>query len=377
MTEAAGDLGEASSQLRCLVVEDEAMIRNGLTRLLEGRGYDVRSAGNGEEALELLEMIPADLVVSDIEMPGMDGVSLLKEVRSRWPETGVLMITGQTDVHTAVSCLALGALDYITKPFQLEEVRARVTQALEKRALILQNQFYQKHLEERVTEQALRIRELSVVAVQALAHALEAKDSYTRGHSARVCAYARAIAQELELPEHLVHDLRIGAELHDIGKIGVRELILLKPSKLTDAEYDHIKLHPVIGERILGPLLHDQPSSLQVVRSHHERPDGLGFPDGLKGDAIPLVARITAVADTFDAMTSVRPYRDAKTAEGAVEEMRKVAGTQLDREAVAAFLRAYPDVSKLPIATPGRPAFRADGSGKRADGPSRRRNSRT
>lgn len=363
-------------ELCSLVVDDEPIIRKGLARLLEGQGHQVRMAATAEEALAQLEAQPADLVVSDIEMPGMDGMELLREITLRWPETGVVMITGQTDVRMAVECLENGALDYINKPFQIEEARARITQALQKRDLIQANRDYRRHLEERVQEQAQRIRELSVVAVQALAHALEAKDAYTRGHSGRVCVYATAIAREMGLPHATLHDLRIGAELHDIGKIGVREIVLLKPSKLTDAEYDHIKLHPVIGERILRPLLGEHPDSLAVVRSHHERPDGKGFPDGLSGDAIPLVARITACADTFDAMTSARPYREAKPAAVAREEIGGCGGTQLDADVVAAFLKAYPDASMLPVETPGRPAFRTGASAGRSDGPSRRRGSR-
>jgi len=360
-------------RLRCLVVDDEPIIRKGLVRLLEGQNYETRAASSAEEALGMLEAEAADLVVSDIEMPGMDGVTLLGEISRRWPDTGVLMVTGQTDVRMAVQCLERGALDYITKPFQIEEARARIAQAIEKRDLILANRDYRRHLEERVREQAERIRELSVVAVQALAHALEAKDAYTRGHSSRVCAYSSAIARELGLSAAELNDLRTGAELHDIGKIGVREMVLLKPSRLTEEEYDHIKLHPVIGERILKPLLGDHPSALAVVRSHHERPDGLGFPDRLAGDAIPLVARITACADTFDAMTSARPYREAKSAEQAREELRRCAGTQLDAAVVEAFLKAYPDPAQLPIPTPGRPAFRTGSSSGRRDGPSRRK----
>jgi response regulator RpfG family c-di-GMP phosphodiesterase len=359
--------------MKCLVVDDDPVIRKGLSLLLEGQGCEVRQAAAGDEALARLAEQPADLVVTDIEMPGMDGVALLREIRLRWPDTGVVMVTGQTDVRTAVACLDQGALDYISKPFQIEEARARIAQAMEKRTLIEANRDYQRHLEERVREQAERIRELSVVAVQALAHALEAKDAYTRGHSSRVCAYSDAIARELGLSQHQRQELRIGAELHDIGKIGVREVVLLKPARLTEAEYEHIKLHPVIGERILRPLLGQHPEALAVVRSHHERQDGSGFPDGLAGEAVPVVARIAAAADTFDAMTSARPYREAKPAAQACEELRRIAGSQLDAEVVEAFLTAYPDPAALPIATPGRPAFRTGESSGRRDGPSRRR----
>ncbi|MBI1722357.1 MAG: response regulator [Gemmatimonadetes bacterium] len=342
----------ASPPVRCLVVDDEAPLRQVLVRLLRGQGHVCREAASGREALELLAQEPADLVLSDIHMPEMDGTALLAEVRKRWPDTGVVMVTAVTEVRTAVSCLNQGALDYLGKPFQVEEAVARVRQALEKRRLILENRDYQLNLETKVRQQALRIEELFVEGVQALAHALEAKDPYTRGHSARVSAYAAAAAAAMGLDADLVGEVKLGGELHDIGKIGVRESVLHKPGRLDHQEYLHIMEHPIIGERILAPLVKEHPLVLEIVRSHHERPDGLGLPDRLKGDAIPPVARITAVADTFDAMTSARPYRTARPVEAAIAELRACAGTQFDAEAVAAFLRAFPDPARLPMQTP-------------------------
>lgn len=338
-----------SMPISILVVEDEPAVRRVLVRLLESQGYQVREAAAAPEALEGLERQPADLVLTDVHMPGMDGVQLLNELRRRHPDTGVMLITAVGDVRTAVTSLQQGALDYVAKPFQAEEAVARVRQALERQRLIRENRAYHLTLETRVREQAERIRAMFVQGVQALAHALEAKDPYTRGHSRRVAAYSTATAERLGLAPEMVQEIRLGAELHDIGKIGVREAVLCKAGPLTDEEYGHIKEHPVIGERILSPLFADRPVVLAVVRSHHERPDGTGFPDGLRGVAIPIAAHVAAVADTFDAMTTMRPYRSALSVSTSLDELRRHAGTQFDPDAVEAFLMAFPDPSRLPL----------------------------
>jgi putative two-component system response regulator len=338
--------------LRCLVVDDEPHLRSILLRLLAAEGFLCREAGNGREALTVLEREAADLVVSDIRMPEMDGIQLLAELRTRWPDTAVVMVTAVSDVTSAISCLTLGALDYVAKPFQVEDVRARVRQALEKRRLLLENRDYQHNLERKVEAQAQRISELFVQGVQSLAHALEAKDPYTRGHSARVATYAVGVARAIRLDAVLVEEIRLGAELHDVGKIGVREEVLHKPARLTEDEYLHIMEHTVIGERILTPLLKDRPRILQIVRSHHERIGGGGFPDGLAGDTIPLPARIVTVVDAFDAMTTGRAYRPARPPAAALEELHHEAGIQFDGELVAAFERTFPDLARLPISTP-------------------------
>jgi len=338
--------------LTCLVVDDEPHLRSILARLLTEEGFACRQAGNGQEALRELERQPADLIVSDIRMPEMDGIQLLPELRQRWPDSAVVMVTAVSDVRSAIWCLTQGALDYVAKPFQVEDVQARVRQALEKRRLILENRDYQQNLERKVEAQARRIEELFVVGVQSLAHALEAKDPYTRGHSARVASYATAVARTLRLDGGVLDDLRIGAELHDVGKIGVRESVLNKPAKLTEDEYFHIMEHPVIGEKILTPLLKDRPRILQIVRSHHERLDGGGLPDGLGGDDIPLAARIVTVVDAFDAMTTGRAYRPPMPTAAVLEELRTESGRQFDPAIVTAFERTFADVSALPIATP-------------------------
>jgi putative nucleotidyltransferase with HDIG domain len=341
------------NQITCLIVDDEEQLRSALRRVLELAGYRCLEASSGIEAIEVLEQEPdIPLIFSDIHMPEMDGLTLLKNIRQRWPDSAVVMASAISEVEVAVSCLKLGALDYIVKPFQIHEVTARADQALDKRRLILENRRYQFHLAELVQQQASRIEELFLEGVQALVEALEAKDPYTRGHSTRVSAYAAKTARSLGMSEKDIRLVELGAELHDVGKIGVRESALLKPSTLEPHEYDHLMKHTTIGATILSPLLKNAPEVLGIVRWHHERLDGSGRPDGLKGDSIPRHAKVVSVADAFDAMTSARPYRPALTAQAAIVELGECTGTQFDPQAVAGFLDAHPDVASLPIATP-------------------------
>jgi putative two-component system response regulator len=331
---------ESSSAPYCLIVDDEPRLRQVLMHLMRGDGFTCVEAANGEEALTQLERHPVTLVLSDLRMPHMDGLELLRQSRARWPDVAVVMITAVADVDVAVSCLAIGAMDYLTKPFHLEEVRARVGQAMEKRRLVLENRDYQESLQTRVAEQARRLEELFLASIQSLAEALEVKDPYTRGHSIRVSEYSVIIARELGLDGEMLRQVGLGGHVHDIGKIGVREEVLNKPGKLTDAEYEHIMSHPVVGWRILAPLLSETPAALNIVRSHHERFDGRGIPDRLAGTQIPLEARIVAAADAFDAMTSDRPYRpDGLSVADAVREIVRCSGTQFDPTVVTALVR--------------------------------------
>lgn len=342
---------------RCLVVDDEPRLRQVLVRLMESHGFSCLEAPNGVEALEVLQRHVVPLVLTDLRMPKMDGVELLRHVRERYPDIAVVLITAVADVEVAVSCLGIGAMDYLTKPFHLDEVRARVSQALEKRRLIIENREYQERLEERVGVQARRLEELFLASIQSLAEALEVKDPYTRGHSVRVSQYSSVIARTLHLDSDVVRQVELGGHLHDIGKIGVREAVLNKLGPLTADEYEHIMSHPLLGWRILRPLLGEAPLALNIVRSHHERFDGRGIPDGLTGGRIPIEARIAAVADAFDAMTSGRPYRGAgMTLEAAITELRVSAGDQFDPEIVAAFIEAVErGAIELPTTIPSLP----------------------
>lgn len=322
----------------CLVVDDEAALRSVLARIMRAEGFTCDEAENGLQAIAALAQRPATLVLTDLRMPELDGIGLLRHIRANHPDTGVMLVTAIADVRVAVECLAEGALDYLTKPFQIEEVKARAHQALDKRRLLLENREYRERLEERVSAQARHIEQLFMAAIQSLADVLEVKDPYTRGHSVRVSRYASLIAKELGMGEEFVAEVELGGHVHDLGKIGVRESVLNKPGPLNRNEYSHIMTHPVVGWRILSPLLSDHPRALAVVRHHHERWDGSGLPDGLDRDTIPLEARIAAVADAFDAMTSERPYRPSVPIEATLQELQRCRATQLDPDAVDALV---------------------------------------
>ncbi|MDQ6888130.1 MAG: response regulator [Gemmatimonadota bacterium] len=331
----------AAEALSCLVVDDEPRLRQAIVRLMQSEGFRTVEAASAKEAVELLDSEPVSLLLTDLRMPGgMDGVDLLRHVRATHPDIAVMMLTAVAEVEVAVDCLAMGAMDYLTKPFVLEEVRVRVGQALEKRRLLIENRDYQERLQEKVEDQARRLEELFLASIQSLVEALELKDPYTRGHSIRVSRYATAIAQTLGLDGEMLRQVELGGHLHDIGKIGVREAVLNKPGKLTADEYKHIMTHPMLGWRILKPLLGDAPIALNIVRWHHERFDGRGIPDGLAGLDIPLEARIVSAADAFDAMLSRRPYRSGLSLAEAIDEIRRNAGSQFEPLVVDAFLKA-------------------------------------
>jgi putative two-component system response regulator len=330
-------------------VDDDAQVRHVLARVIATHGLSPIEASSGAEALSALERegeVP--VCISDIYMPEMDGVTFLREAVRRYPDMAMIMLTGVAEVSTAVECLKLGALDYISKPVMVEEVRARLDKALEKRQLILQNRFYQETLESRVRELDQRNRTSLINGVQMLVHALEAKDAYTSGHSSRVSRYATKSAVLLGFTDDALEHIRLGGELHDIGKIGTREDVLNKPGPLTAPEFEHVKLHTTLGEKILAPFLTESPIVLRIARSHHERLDGSGFPDSLCGDQIPLEARIVAVVDAFDAMTTNRAYRPSRPSADAILELRRCTGVHFDSEVVEAFIRAHADGAALP-----------------------------
>jgi len=346
------------NEKRCdiLVVDDEGTIREVLFRTLSDEGYECRMAANVDEAVQMIEDRPVDLILSDIMMPGRTGVDLLKQVMVDAPDTAVIMVTAVADTQTAIKAMKMGAYDYVTKPFNLVEVLMSVERALEKRALIISNREYREHLEQRVEEQTSQIRETFLGAVKALAQALEAKDPYTNGHSIRVTELSVTLAREMGLDQATVDKIRLAGQVHDIGKIGVPEAILHKAEKLTDEEFDQIKEHPSIGEKILIPVIKDH-VVLDIVRCHHERYAGGGYPNGLKKDAIPLGARIMAVADAYDAMTSNRPYRSALSPDKAKAQLMANRGSQFDPEIADLFIRVE---SKLPFCpVSGAPGVRA------------------
>lgn len=339
---------------RCLVVDDDEQVRHTLARVMRAQGMAGVEVASGRDALAFLEeQGEVPLIISDIYMPEMDGITLLREVRRRYPDIAVIMLTGVADVTSAVECLREGAFDYLAKPVLIEEVRARVDKALEKRRLVLENRFlqqsYQERLESSVRELDEKNREQFLGQIQMAVRMLEKKDEYTRGHSQRVSRYAVKTALMLGYTGTTLDQIRLGGELHDIGKIGTRDAVLNKPGALTKEEFDEIKKHVVEGEEILEPLRREHPIVLQIVRFHHERLDGSGFPDLLRGEAIPMVARVACVVDAFDAMTTNRAYRPSRDPREAMEELERCAGNHFDPKVVQAFQRAFPDLSKLPI----------------------------
>lgn len=325
-------------QDKILIVDDENSIRLLIRQHLTGEGYMCEEASSTEQALDRLADSGVALALVDIKMPGKSGIELLSEIKKLYSDTQVIMVTAVVDINTAIESVRKGAYDYITKPFNLEQMVLSVRRALEKRRLELQNVYYGKHLERMVEEQAKKIRVSFISAITALAYALEAKDKYTSGHSQRVSELSVAIASELGMSSNEVEKIRLAGLTHDIGKIGIRESILNKPGRLTEAEYQHIKSHPLRGEHILTPVAEDV-DILAIVRHHHERYDGKSYPDGIGGEQIPIGARILAVSDSYDAMTSERPYRKALSANTACCEIEKGKGSQFDPLIADCFLK--------------------------------------
>jgi putative nucleotidyltransferase with HDIG domain len=338
-------------EVQILVVDDDPAIRDVLAESLGGYGYRCVTAGDGAEALVRIRDGGFHLLVSDIDMPCMDGVSLLREVKSIRPETEVIMLTGMMDLETALQSMRMGATDYLTKPFNLEQVRITVERAIEKRRLLLENRQYRSTLETRVAERTAelsrktrevedlfrRLDESYQSTLEALATALDARDAETRGHSVRVAAYTVAVAQRMGVGGPALTDIYRGALLHDVGKIGIPDAILLKPGKLTAEEWIEMRKHPEIGARMLQGIRFLE-GAIPIVFCHQERWDGTGYPQRLAGEAIPLGARIFAVVDTLDAMTSDRPYRKALPYERARAEIIKYSGIQFDPRVVEVFL---------------------------------------
>ena len=323
-----------------LVVDDEQIVRRLLHQKLANEGYACLEAASADEALDILKH-NADiaLVVSDMKMPGKSGMELLAEVKTLYPYTAVIIATAVTETATAIDCMKQGAYDYLTKPFKLDEVLFSIWRALDKRRLQLENREYRQNLEAKVEYQSEKIRSSFFNAITSLAYALDAKDGYTAGHSERVSEIAVGIGIELELPQIEMERLRLAGKIHDIGKIGIDSAILHKPGVLNPAERAEMERHPAVGERILQPIVEDS-TVLAIVRNHHERWDGQGYPDRLVGEGIPLGARILALADTFDAITSERPYRTGKSVDFAVNEIERCAGSQFDPAVVDAFKKA-------------------------------------
>jgi putative two-component system response regulator len=261
----------------------------------------------------------------------------LPEIKAAYPDTAVIMATALDDINISVQCMKEGAYDYICKPFDLADVVLSVEGVLDKKRLEREIKEYQQYLEEKVEEQTKEIRKVFLGAIEALAFALEAKDKYTAGHSRRVTEIAVAIGKEMGLSDDCIEDLRWGGLLHDVGKITIDQIVQNKPDRLTPEEYEHIMTHASVGANIVKPVVNDR--VVEMIEHHHDRYDGGGMNQVLSGKNIPVGARILAVADSFDAMTSDRPYRRAMSVNEALEEIKRCTGSQFDPDVTAAFLK--------------------------------------
>ena len=329
---------------RILIVDDEVEITEILADLLSEE-YECTRAGTAEEALSRLQDGVFQLVISDITMPGMSGLDMIPHAKELSPDTVVVMISGMQTVESAIGALRLGAFDYLMKPFDLRQVEAVVKRALEHHDLVVAKQRYENHLEELVEQRTAELdRALNSLegayrsTLKALTAALETRDSETHGHSERVVSYSLRLGREYGLNSEQMKSLEFGSLLHDIGKIGVPDSILRKPAKLTEEEWVRMREHPLHGQQILRGIEFLQ-GAARVVAQHHEKWDGTGYPLGLRSEDIDICARIFAVADAFDAITSDRVYRRGKPYEAASQELDDWAGRQFDPKVVEAFHR--------------------------------------
>ncbi len=336
---------------RILVVDDEEPIREIVASMLGTAGYACKQAGSGMEALAVLTSgEDFELMLSDLMMADLDGIGLLERTKEKYPDMPVVMVTAVHDISVALAAIRNGAYDYLLKPFEREQLLNTVSRALENRRLKVENRNYQTNLESLVkarTEQVqATLRELERsydMTLEALGDALDMKDSETEGHSRRVTAFTIVIARAMGLPPEQIPTIARGAFLHDIGKLAIPDAILCKPSKLTTEEMAIMKEHCFKGYQIVKkiPFLVE---ACEIVYSHQERYDGTGYPRGLKGEEIPLGARIFSVADTLDAMTVNRVYRPAQSYQAAREEIMRWSGRQFDPDVVKAFIEIPEDI---------------------------------
>ena len=342
-----------------LCVDDEPMIREILRETLEQEGHQVSEAENGKVACDRIAKEPFDLILTDVKMPVMDGFTLMKNLGELTDEVPIIVITSFGDIDVAVDAIRLGAYDYIVKPFNISQVTISVRRALERRRLLLENLQYKKSLEAKVVEKTIDLirknkkleqqakllegllrdlRESYEATLDAMVSAIESRDCETKHHCRRVQAYAVLLGQRLQLqPEQLV-DISYGALLHDVGKIGVPDSILLKPGKLTEQEWEVMRGHTMLGFNMISKIKFLK-GAADIVLHHHERWDGKGYPSGIAGEDIPLGARIFSIIDTLDAITSKRPYKEALPIQVARDEIRRCAGSQFDPKLVEEFLK--------------------------------------
>jgi putative nucleotidyltransferase with HDIG domain len=336
---------KARKTARILVVDDEAHVRSMIAATLERQGYEVLLASGGREALEAIDQESFELILTDIVMQEGNGLALLERIHGQNPNLPVIMVTAIHDISVAIDSMRRGAYDYLLKPFEREHLVATVQRALEHRQALQESRTYQQNLEQVVRARTEMLRQAMEdlehsydVTLEALGDALDLKDSETEGHSKRVTAYTIALARAMSISPAEIKVIARGAFLHDIGKMAIPDEILRKPGKLTSGEQEIMREHCARGYQMLRkiPFLAE---AAEIVFTHQEHYDGTGYPSALKSATIPIGARIFAVADTLDAITSDRPYRQARTFDAAREEIIRCSGTQFDPAVVEVYLK--------------------------------------
>ncbi len=314
-----------------LIVDDDEQIRNLIAAFVKKEGYQFHLAESAAAALSILSAKPVQLMISDIDMEGMSGVELLKIALERYPDLAVIMVTGIDDRETAIETLQMGAYGYITKPFHYNELVINITNALRRRHLEIENRKHREKLEMLVEERTRELFKSREESIQILSKAAEFRDDETAKHTLRMGHYCWQLATLRDLEEAFCKKLRDASPLHDVGKIGISDFILLKPGKLTAEEFEIMKTHCEIGYRILSESTSDiLQLGAEIALTHHEKIDGSGYPRGLASDSIPISGRLAAVCDVFDALTSNRVYKDAIPPDEALEIMRQGRGKHFD-----------------------------------------------
>jgi response regulator RpfG family c-di-GMP phosphodiesterase len=328
-----------------LVVDDERPLREGLARYFRRRGFVVDEAADGAEALAALQRRQFAVVICDILMPGVDGFEVVQRANAADADLAIVMLTAVNDAASAKRALQAGAIEYLLKPIDLDDLGRAIDRALHKRDLLIDQRRSERLIRDEVDQRTIEIerekallREMSVGIVDSLVTAMEAKEPFYRGQSARVAELAAAIAREMALPNAVVEQVRLAGRLRDVGRIGVRDAVLNKAGTLTDEELAHVREHLLISVEILKPLSYLGPV-ITFVQDHHERWDGAGYPRGLRGTEISIGGRILAAADAFNALTSSRPYRERLTPERAATYMTALSGTLIDPEVFMALER--------------------------------------
>jgi len=330
----------SKNNAQILVVDNEVNVQKILKSTLEAAGYDCVAVGDAESALTVLASQNFDIALLDVRMSGKPGVELLQDIKKGYPEVVVLMISAIDNTGTAIESMRLGAYDYIVKPFNPDQVLISINRALDKRRLENTNRDYQKYMQRIAEESSAETRRLFYSITQVFVHLLDLKTPFNEGHSRRVAEKSRYVARELRMTDEGVRKVYLAALLHDVGTILVEDMLLNKESALTADELRHIHEKSSLADEVLRPILDDE-EVLKFIRHKRERYDGTGYPGGLKGNLIPLGARVIAVVEAFDAITSGRPYRLPRSPEEALEELQRCTLTQFDPQVVTVFADLY------------------------------------